>query len=447
LESIMTSAVISAELAADFFTRPDHQDAVDRLRELGGVTEILVGTQGGTRAGSFADFRARTNERFYAGTDIRPPVLAPDQTDSLGAALESAARTGSGVSAWLNETPPRAGDPTPANWAGVAEVDLYGRPGAAPCLANPAYQCWWLGLSEDLLKGYPLSGLYFESDRSGPLSAALGEVDASPACFCSYCRVRAARFGVDVERAKEGYRALDEYARRLRSVVRPGAENPFVVVWRTLLQYPEVLHWQRLWARGRLQFLHELASAAELVSPGSSFGWRLPDDSLSSLLGRAQFGFEDLGRSVDFVAVPIEAVPIEAVPMDAVPAGGTAAGGTAAGGAAAGGTTPGALESELPLLFAGVARPVLADFVAAALGAEQAASGASEYDELAFGLRELARLTDALDDVNVRARVGSLDAATAALAAGRDGLVFTANLAEGASDDELRQVLGVVQPA
>src|SRR5207302_994491 len=121
------------------------------------------------------------------------------------------------------------------------------------CHRNPNTRSFWLGLAEDYLRSYDVDGLMWGSERQGPLDNALaashGGGGSVVACFCPHCLDAARRTGIDTDRAREGYVALERWAAALRGGQRP-ADGAFVTFWRLLVKYPELLAWERLWNEG-----------------------------------------------------------------------------------------------------------------------------------------------------------------------------------------------------
>ena len=100
------------------------------------------------------------------------------------------------------------------------EVDVHGQPAARVCYRNPNTLNFWLGLTEDYLRSYDVDGLMFGSERQGPLNNALGAshgggpAPATVGCFCPHCLAAAKKEGINAERAKQGYLALETVDRR-----------------------------------------------------------------------------------------------------------------------------------------------------------------------------------------------------------------------------------------
>lgn len=277
----------------------DHlPSTLDRWQREGGVNAVFVTTQ------SQAGYAATPHARFYATTILGPPPPAGDRlTDILG----QASPRGIAVYSALTETPAHDQARRTPGWVDVMEVDVFGRRGAQPCFRNSDYRSWWLSMTEDQVKSYPIDGLCFTVDRTSPLAGVLGprgrderpELSA-PGCFCTACQAQAARRQIDVDRAREGYRQLLDPTGPTALAVA-GGENPAVVLFRILLRFPEVVAWESLWMQGYLGLQQQLFGAVKAVAPQLAVGWQISERYASSPLYRAQDQLAERARSADFL--------------------------------------------------------------------------------------------------------------------------------------------------
>src|SRR5438034_10837558 len=147
------------------------------------------------RGGNFAT----PHPQYYRNTSIAPEK-APDHPgyDVIADVLPRAHARGMKVICWYE-------DVFRKDVPGIDkafEVDVHGRPAARVCYRNPNTLNFWLGLTEDYLRSYPVDGLMFGSERQGPLNTAIGASHgggASPAtvgCFCPHCVEAARKDGV-----------------------------------------------------------------------------------------------------------------------------------------------------------------------------------------------------------------------------------------------------------
>ena len=143
------------------------------------------------------------------------------------------------------------------NWASLYEVDHHGRratghPGG-PCFNNPGYQNFALGLVEDYARSYDIGGIMWGSERQGGLLNALylsqsrKQGPGRCTCFCEFCVKKGRDRGIDPERARRGFGEVETFVRNSRDGQRP-RDGYFTAFWRLLLNYPELLAWENLWA-------------------------------------------------------------------------------------------------------------------------------------------------------------------------------------------------------
>lgn len=184
------------------------------------------------------------------------------------------------------------------NYIHLLEIDAWGRKAARPCLNNPDYRHWTLSYYEDVLKSYPVDGICWGIERRSPLwNMAEGDV---PTCFCPHCRAQAHERGIDVEAARRGYLAFDDYFRRARAGRLE--DGHFVEFFRTLQEHPEVLAWEKFWLDSHRGLYHEIYGTVKWLDPTKEVGmhvWQLINTFHPFL--RAQYDLRDLARCADWV--------------------------------------------------------------------------------------------------------------------------------------------------
>src|SRR6266516_3581197 len=152
----------------------------------------------------------------------------------------------------------------------VAEIDLQGRKTGTLCLFHPGVRAFWTGLAADLCTSYDIDGILFFNERNGPLLNALGASHAQSiastrvTCFCEFHQKAASERGISFDRAREGYRKLDQVVQNALADKRP-SDGYFVEFWRLLVEYPEIILWDRLFDEGKHQVLAEVNAAVKSV--------------------------------------------------------------------------------------------------------------------------------------------------------------------------------------
>jgi hypothetical protein len=192
----------------------------------------------------------------------------------------------------------------------VSEVDLQGRKGGGLCLYHPDVRAFWTGLATDLCKSYDIDGILFFNERNGPLLNALGASHAQSiassrvTCFCEHHQRAAKAAGIEFERAREGYVKLDQFVQNALADKRPG-DGYFVEFWRLLVDYPEIIAWDRLFDAAKHQVLAEVNAAVKGVRRELQVGFHIEHVNSFNPMFRATRSYADLATKADFLKVVV----------------------------------------------------------------------------------------------------------------------------------------------
>src|SRR5205823_3669228 len=253
------------------------------------------------RGGNFAT----PHRQYYRHTSIAPEQ-APDHPnyDVIADVLPAAHRRGMKVICWFEDVSRR----DVPGFDQAAEIDLHDKPTGLTCHRNPNARNFWLGLTEDYLRSYDVDGLMWGSERQGPLGNAIGASHGGAnaggriACFCQYCIDAARRAGIDVDRAKQGYVDLANWAAALRAGRKP-ADGAFVTFWRLLVKYPEILAWERLWNEALNDTYRDMYRLAHEIAPAKGIGWHVWHNNSFSPFYRAEQDYAEFAKYSDFLKV------------------------------------------------------------------------------------------------------------------------------------------------
>jgi len=193
----------------------------------------------------------------------------------------------------------------------VTEIDLQGRHTATSlCLFHPDVRAFWIGLATDLCKSYDIDGILFFNERNGPLLNALGASHAQSiassrvTCFCSHHQKAARERGINFDRAHEGYLKLDQFVRNALAGKRP-SNGYFVEFWRLLVEYPEIILWDRLFDEGKHQVLAEVNAAVKTVGQRLKVGFHIEHVNSFNPIFRATRRYDDLAKKADFLKIVV----------------------------------------------------------------------------------------------------------------------------------------------
>jgi len=192
----------------------------------------------------------------------------------------------------------------------VTEVDLRGRRAGGLCLCHPEVRAFWTGLATDLCKSYDIDGILFFNERNGPLLNALGASHAQSiassrvTCFCEHHQRAAKERGIDFERARQGYQKLDQFIQAALKGERP-SDGYFVEFWRLLVEWPEIIAWDRLFDAAKHQVLAEVNAAVKRVRPGLRVGFHIEHVNSFNPIFRATRSYAELATKADFLKVVV----------------------------------------------------------------------------------------------------------------------------------------------
>jgi len=184
----------------------------------------------------------------------------------------------------------------------VTEVDIHGRRTISPCFNHPDYRAHLIGKIESYLSGYSgqVDGIAWGCERMGPFQNAIGGGWSTEgiSCFCHFCLAKARERGISAERAQAGYLALDQLFRAASQDQRP-TDGYFVSFWRLLLDYPEILSWEKLWTDSYQETRSQLYGVAKAIAPEKPLGFDIMQNMTFSPFYRAEEDYSrlDIGRT------------------------------------------------------------------------------------------------------------------------------------------------------
>jgi hypothetical protein len=234
-------------------------------------------------------------------------LRAPDEGDFdlLGSVIPAAHNRGISVIPFLAD---QIHEEIP-EFEEMAEWDLEGRKLAQVCFHNPHFRAYLSAMVEDCVRSYQIDGLLWRSERWGPLSNVLslsrgrGSVrNTETACFCPHCVQKGKEQGINIERVRQGYRAILSFAAAARNGDRP-TDGFYVTFWRLLLRYPEILAWDMFWFDGLRKVYKDVYAEVKAIKPGLQVGWALPATISFNPFYRAAVSISELAGYSDFVKI------------------------------------------------------------------------------------------------------------------------------------------------
>lgn len=243
----------------------------------------------------------------YYGNTIFKDFRAPDlgDFDLLASVVPKAKTRGMKTYCWYEDVYNQHMIP---DFGQVAEVDVYGHRTGQACLNNPEVRQFVTALPTDWVKSSEVDGIMWGSERQGPLNNAIGSRHggfnghASITCFCEYCQRKGRERGIDVTRARQGFLELDKWVHAAWKDPRPG-DGYFVTFWRLLLNYPEILAWEKLWTDSQQEVYADIHHAVKSINKNIQVGWHIWHNNSFSPFYRAEQDYTKLRQNADFLKV------------------------------------------------------------------------------------------------------------------------------------------------
>lgn len=189
----------------------------------------------------------------------------------------------------------------------IAEVDLTGRIGRSTCFNNPNARNFLVALVGNWFRHNDLDGMMWESERQGPLNETIGayfgklSADSRIYCFCEHCVSKGKAQGINVDRVRSGYAALDQWVKQNAKRAGGDGNGSFVSLWRVLLDYPEILEWHRFWLLSQEEVYGLLYRAVKAINPKAQVGWHIMHLVTMSPFYQADQNYSRIAKVADFL--------------------------------------------------------------------------------------------------------------------------------------------------
>ena len=187
----------------------------------------------------------------------------------------------------------------------LMQIDMNGKRRGMVCFNSPDFQGFLMGLVEDCVRSYDIDALLWRSEKTGPLMEVLGLSHSTgkggnAGCFCEFCKGRAKKMGIDAKRALAGYEELRTYIQNSARGIRP-MDGFYVAFWRILLNYPEILQWQRLFQESLKDTYRSINKKVRSIKPDMPTGWGFSSQQIYSHMFRADADLKSLAGFTDFM--------------------------------------------------------------------------------------------------------------------------------------------------
>ncbi|WP_446742769.1 hypothetical protein [Silvibacterium acidisoli] len=246
------------------------------------------------------------DRKYFADTTLKE-FRAPDfgDYDVLEDVIPKAKKRGVKTIAWFEDVMGK-------NLPGIKpmqDVNLQGEKISTMNFNAPGYRAWILGMVENWTRNYDLDGIMWGSERQGPLSNALGASHGDPrlseVCDFSESTIAKAKAqGINADRAKKGYEELEKFVTASRKGVRP-TDGYYVMLWRLMLKYPELLAWEALWTQSLRETQKAVYDKVKSIKLEMGVGWHIWHNNSFNPIYRAEQDYAEMAPYSDFLKVVI----------------------------------------------------------------------------------------------------------------------------------------------
>jgi hypothetical protein len=248
----------------------------------------------------------KVNPKYYGNTSFKS-FRAPDlgDFDTLEAIITAAKKRNIKTICWFEDVFRKD---LPGAEA-MQEVELSGQKAATCCFNNPNYHNWLLDIVEDWSRSYDIDGIMWGSEREGAFSNMLGASHSHPnpervTCFCEFCVAKARKQGINPDRARAGFMALQNFVLASRKGTRP-VDGYYVELWRIMLKYPEILAWEELWTSSLRETQAAIYAKIKSVKSSLGVGWHVWHNNSFNPIYRAEQDLAEMAPYSDFMKVVI----------------------------------------------------------------------------------------------------------------------------------------------
>lgn len=187
----------------------------------------------------------------------------------------------------------------------IDEVDADGRPTGKRCVNSPEWNEFSRASAEDLAVHHPqVAGFMYLQERNGPLDEVFSRgatLEHVGHCFCDHCNRKAHAEGIDVERARRGYRLLTDLAVAARSNESRPSDGWFVSFLRLLTRFPEIGAWDAFWWESLHRHRQGIYRAIKAVRSDIRVGWHLHHPMSFNVFYRVGMDFSRIAQFSDWV--------------------------------------------------------------------------------------------------------------------------------------------------
>jgi hypothetical protein len=192
------------------------------------------------------------------------------------------------------------------------EYDFNGKMNDDLCFNNPYHRNFMTGLIDDYINSYDIDGLLYINETQGAFTNMIGArfrgrrrgLPGSRTCFCQYCKSKAKKQGISIERLQTAFEEAEKFVKAGRSHRRP-VDGYYVSFWRLILRYPELLEWEHFFHESYKEVYKLFYDHVKDARKDALFGLHIWTNASFNPLYRAEQDFAELSQYTDFLKIAL----------------------------------------------------------------------------------------------------------------------------------------------
>lgn len=289
------------------------EESLDAMQELSGINTVMTFTHDHVfrqyrqnfttktdhEGNDLTNVWVRTDQPVMQGKDMKAKYSDRDILDELEAAAKPR-----NMKVYGRILEPYVITGAIPGFEEYAEIDGYGNKGKNVCYNHPEYIAYWENIIDELVRKHPgMDGFKFGQERGGPILASLGK-DTPGTCFCEHCQKIAKERDINIERARKGMIAMQEFGNNINAGEKP-VDGNFVTFMRILFTYPDVLAWEQLWMDSRSEQRKRMYKQIKKLNEDVQVGWHIDHGMTWDLFFRATWDYSKMGPHSDWLSVAV----------------------------------------------------------------------------------------------------------------------------------------------
>jgi hypothetical protein len=124
---------------------------------------------------------------------------------------------------------------------------------------------------------------------------------SAPNCFCDHCLSRAVSLGINIDRARQGWKEFYDFIQDAKLDRNKPADGYFVTFMRLIMEYPEISAWDKMWYDAQDEHRRLIFGLVKAIDPSKEVGWHLVHGITYDPMFRARTAYSRFVNCSDYI--------------------------------------------------------------------------------------------------------------------------------------------------